>query len=273
MAHPGNQLRLKRQRRSRAGNVAVPAGRGSRAAVTALFALCLIWGGVGWGVSWIAERRVQTVRVKGAFRYIDPASVEDTVREKLVTGNTYFGVPLAEIRQAVTTIPWVAEASVERRWPDRLEVDVREHRPVARWGDTDFIDDRMNRFHVGSTRGFEHLPLLAGPDGQERRLVKVLIALDERFESWGTRVAELRLTDRWSWSLRLESDLRVEFGRREPVEVISSLLALLPLLGKERMALLQSIDLRYPYGFAVVWKTYPPDVEAPLEQLGGKPPA
>ena len=111
------------------------------------------------------------------------------------------------------------------------------------------------------------------PDGQERRLVKVLIALDERFESWGTRVAELRLTDRWSWSLRLESDLRVEFGRREPVEVISSLLALLPLLGKERMALLQSIDLRYPYGFAVVWKTYPPDVEAPLEQLGGKPPA
>jgi len=244
-----------------------------RASFSALLALCLIWGGVGWGVSWVAERRVQTVRVKGAFRYIDPAAVENLVRDRLARDNTYFGIPMAEIRQAVASIPWVAEASVERRWPDRIEVEVREHRPVARWGNADFIDDRMNRFRVGSTQGFEHLPLLTGPDGQEQRLVKVLIDLDERFEVWGTRVAELRLTDRWSWSLRLESDVRIEFGRQEPAEALPGLLSLLPLLGKERMALLQSIDLRYPYGFAVVWKTYPPDVEVPPEQPGTVPPA
>lgn len=273
MAHPGNQRRLKPEGRNRAGNAAVPSGRRLRASFTALFALCLIWGGIGWGVSWIAERRVQTVRVKGAFRYIDPAVVEDLVRDRLASGNTYFGIPMAEIRQAVASIPWVAEASVERRWPDRIEVEVREHRPVARWGDAEFIDDRMNRFHVGSTQGFEHLPLLTGPDGQERRLVKVLIDLDERFGTWGTRVAELRLTDRWSWSLRLESDVRIEFGRQEPAEAIPSLLSLLPLLGKERMTLLQSIDLRYPYGFAVVWKIYPPDAEVPPEQPGAVPPA
>ncbi|MDF9391300.1 MULTISPECIES: cell division protein FtsQ/DivIB [Methylococcus] len=273
MAHPGNQCRLKPKRRQPDGNAAIPGGRSLRVSIMALFALGLIWGGVGWGVSWLAEQRVHTVRVKGAFRHIDPTVVEDIVRGKLGGGKTYFRIPLAEIRQAVTSIPWVAEATVERRWPDRIEVEVQEHRPVARWGDGDFIDDRMNRFHIGSTLGFEHLPLLTGPDGQERRLIKVLIDLDERFESWGTRVAELRLTDRWSWSLRLESDLRIEFGRREPVEAIASLLSLLPLLGKDRMALLQSIDLRYPYGFAVVWKTYQPDVEAPPEPPGAVPPA
>ncbi|WP_228720033.1 cell division protein FtsQ/DivIB [Methylococcus geothermalis] len=228
--------------------------------------LCLIWATVAWGVQWFAERQVQTVRVKGVFRYIDPAAVESLVREELASANTYFGIPLAGIREAVATIPWVADVSVERRWPDRIEVEVLEHRPIARWGDADFIDDRMNRFHIGSTQGFEHLPLLTGPDGQERRLVKVLVGLNDRFETWGTRVAELKLTDRWSWSLRLESDVRIEFGRQEPVEAIAHLLGLLPLLGKERMALLQSIDLRYPYGFAVVWKPHPPDAEVPPEQ-------
>jgi cell division protein FtsQ len=275
VAYPRNQHGLKPERGDRAGSVAAQTGKGDgfRASSAALFVLCLIWVAVGEGVLWLAERQVQTVRIKGVFRYIDPAVVENLVRDKLANGNTYFGIPLAGIREAVATIPWVDEVSVERRWPDRIEVEVLEHRPVARWGEAEFIDDRMNRFRTGSTQGFEHLPLLKGPDGQERRLVKVLIGLNERFESWGTRVAELKLTERWSWSLRLESDVRIEFGRQEPAGAIPSLLSLLPLLGKERMALLQSIDLRYPYGFAVVWKPYPPDADVFPEQPGVLPPA
>lgn len=275
MAYPGNQRSLAPGPRIRAGAKTVPArGGGNILAVFTLLALVVL--AAAWAfrsAQSLAEQRVQTIRVKGAFRNIDPAVVERLVRETLENDDTYFAVSLDGIRQVVATIPWVDDVQVERRWPDRVEVVVREHRPVARWGDREFIDDHLSRFYVGSTQGFEHLPLLNGPDGQERRLVKALIGLNDQFDIWGTGVAELKLTDRWSWSLRLESDVRIEFGRQEPLEAIPHLQNLLPLLGKERMALLQSIDLRYPYGFAVVWKPPFLDMGAPPEPPEAMPPA
>src|SRR5580704_15247453 len=42
-----------------------------------------------------------------------------------------FSVPLAERRRRLLAIDWVEDASVSRIWPDRLEVVVRERRPVA----------------------------------------------------------------------------------------------------------------------------------------------
>ncbi|MDD2767634.1 MAG: FtsQ-type POTRA domain-containing protein [Methylococcus sp.] len=274
MAYPGNQRRLAPGPRIRAGAKTVPAVGGNILAVFTMLVLVVL--AAVWAfrsTQSLAEQRVQTIRVKGAFRNIDPAVVERLVRETLANDDTYFAVSLDGIRQAVATIPWVDDVQVERRWPDRVEVEVWEHRPVARWGDREFIDDHLSRFYVGSTQGFEHLPLLSGPDGQERRLIKALIGLNDQFENWGTGVAELKLTNRWSWSLRLESDIRIEFGRQEPLEAIPHLQSLLPLLGKERMALLQSIDLRYPYGFAVVWKPPFPDMGAPPEPPEVMPPA
>lgn len=259
--------------RTRNGGVVARAGFGRSIgdAVLSLVLFGIVFVAAERGLNVLAERSIQTVRVKGSFRYIDPILVQGTVREKLT--KNYFTANLDDIKTAVAAIPWVADVQVERRWPDRIEVSVLEHRPVARWGEQEFVDDHLNRFYIGSTEGFEHLPLLAGPSGQEQRLVKALYGLNERFKAWGATVAELKLTDRWSWSMRLATDVRIECGRQEPLEAVSNLLRLLPLLGKERMALLQSVDLRYPYGFAVVWKPQVLEGDDPPEQPAPAHPA
>lgn len=56
-----------------------------------------------------------------------------TVREVsgLVTGTAMFGVRPGEVRRRVESLPWVAHADVDARWPDTVTVSVTPHRPLA----------------------------------------------------------------------------------------------------------------------------------------------
>jgi cell division protein FtsQ len=222
-------------------------------ALLSLFLLASL-GMAAWsGVAAVAQQPFDTVRVLGSFQRLDPNLVRATIREKLA-GN-YFVADMEELKAAVAAIPWVAGVRLVRRWPDGIEVYVEEHRPVARWGDREFIDDQRRRFFVGGGQeGLHHLPLLAGPNGQEHRMIEVWSELDRGFRAWETSVAELRLSDRWSWSILLRNGMRIECGRLDPLDAVFKLLAWFPLLGKNRVALLQHVDLRYSNGFAIMWK-------------------
>lgn len=46
-------------------------------------------------------------------------------------GRSIFAIPLDERRRRLLAIDWIEDASVSRIWPDRLQVRVRERRPVA----------------------------------------------------------------------------------------------------------------------------------------------
>jgi len=46
-------------------------------------------------------------------------------------GRSIFSVPIDERRRRLLAIDWIEDASVLRIWPDRLNVEIRERRPVA----------------------------------------------------------------------------------------------------------------------------------------------
>jgi cell division protein FtsQ len=77
---------------------------------------------------------------------------------------------LDSIRSRVKNIPWVAEASVQRKLPDRLEIRIKERVPFAIWqrrGQLDVID----RAGVPLTRArldrFGALPIVVGDNAQK----------------------------------------------------------------------------------------------------------
>lgn len=75
---------------------------------------------------WEAGPRALDIR---GLRSLPRHEVLEVFREDL--GRSVFSVPLAERRRKLLAIDWVAEATIARRWPNRLEVTVRERRPVA----------------------------------------------------------------------------------------------------------------------------------------------
>src|SRR4029450_4478371 len=102
-----------------------------------------------------------------------PHALGHTSREEIaaaarshIAGN-FFSVDPAQVRAALEELPWVRRASVRRVRPDRLQVTLEEHVPLARWGESALIDRYGERF-AGRTR--EPLPVLFRPAGNERAL-------------------------------------------------------------------------------------------------------
>ena len=61
------------------------------------------------------------------------AHLEAVMREEL-TG-TFFTMDLDRAQRALAQVPWVRNVALRRQWPHRLEVEVEEHAPLARWND------------------------------------------------------------------------------------------------------------------------------------------
>ena len=47
----------------------------------------------------------------------------------------FFSLNLEQVRGSLEKLPWVRKVDVRRQWPDRLEIMIEEHKPVARWGE------------------------------------------------------------------------------------------------------------------------------------------
>ena len=80
----------------------------------------------------------------------------------------FFTLDLAQARAAFEKLPWVRKVNVRRQWPDRLEVAIEEHLPLARWGRRALVNAHGEVFEaaINST-----LPVFVGPDGAPPEVV------------------------------------------------------------------------------------------------------
>ncbi|WP_199554535.1 cell division protein FtsQ/DivIB [Sandaracinobacteroides hominis] len=87
---------------------------------------------------------------------------------------------LPAVRARLKELPWVKDADVQRRWPDRLEVRVLERKPAALWqvhGRMRLIDDEGVVLPAGDLGQFSGLPLLVGAGAQhEAAMLLKLVA-------------------------------------------------------------------------------------------------
>jgi cell division protein FtsQ len=86
---------------------------------------------------------------------------------------------LRAIRARLLALPWVKDAEVRRRWPDRLEVRLLERAPAALWqhqGRMRLIDSEGVVLPAPDLRPFAKLPLLVGADAPAHapQLLKLL---------------------------------------------------------------------------------------------------
>ncbi len=209
---------------------------------------------------------VRYVRVEGGIENLDTGKLREVLAPAVAAG--YFSLDIGEVEGAARSCPWVESVQVSRVWPDTLVVTIKEHVPVARWGEKAMLDARGERFAPDRVEGFETLPELSGPPGTEHYLLRTLAQLNDLLAPQGFKVATLEVSKRRAWTLRLKNGPDMFLGRREPVAAVEHFLSLVGKLGENRLAQLLRVDLRYPNGFAVVWR---PEAEGLLE--GGETPS
>jgi len=78
---------------------------------------------------------------------------------------------LSSMRERLIALPWVRDAAVHRRWPDRLEVRIIERKPAALWqhrGRLRLVDAEGVVLPAADLADFATLPLLVGANAQEQ---------------------------------------------------------------------------------------------------------
>jgi cell division protein FtsQ len=230
-------------------------------AATALFAVAIV--ALLAAAAWWALRNplfaLAGITVEGDVSHNSVATLRANVAPRLA-GN-FFTVNLVAARAAFETAPWVRRAVVRREFPNRLRVQLQEHKAVALWGgdsDTRLVNEFGEIFeaNVGDVEAYD-LPRLAGPDAQSADVLAMYQALKPLFEPLDLSVQRLALTARGSWEVELDNDAVVELGRGTAQDVTARTERFVRTLNQvtsrysRTPEALVSADLRHADGYAV----------------------
>lgn len=172
--------------------------------------------------------------------------IEAIVRNEL-QGN-FFTLDLAQTRTAFEKLPWVRKANLRRHWPDRLEVALEEHVPLARWGNAALVNTHGEVFTAASDGA---LPLFAGPEASAKEITIQYGYFQRSLAAIGQVPAQVLLSPRRAWRIRLESGLVVELGREHIESRLDRFIANYDRSIGRLQRKLDYVDLRYSNGFAV----------------------
>jgi cell division protein FtsQ len=197
------------------------------------------------------------VRVEGEFANVDPVLLENALSPYKIAN--FFSVDPQEVAAALGAVPWIGAARVAKAWPDTLVIHVDERVPVARWGDVGLID-RTGTYIPAKDQvtRLGDLPKLEAPKGRETEAIELLDRLNAGLFPPGMDVRSVAISDRLSRVIVLSNGLQLVFGTRDPVEATRQFLSLLPRMGVKSLDGLNTVDFRYPRGFAVTWKSVEP---------------
>jgi cell division protein FtsQ len=189
----------------------------------------LLAGGILWRVAQLTREQVETV----AFRHL--------------RGN-FFTMDLESARDAFEKLPWVRRVEVSRRWPDRIEFAVEEHRPLARWGESALVNEYGEVFEGASNH---RLPVFSGPEGSAQEVVQRYIDFERTLAVIGRRIEKADLSRRRAWRLKLDDDTVIELGRDDVDNRLATFVeAYVRSVGQLDISALH-VDVRYANGFAI----------------------
>jgi cell division protein FtsQ len=161
-------------------------------------------------------------------------------------GDPILGFSLDAVRRNVEKLSWVDQATIERRLPDTVVVQLVERRPFAIWqnqGKFVLIDRNGQTVTNEDVAHFRQLPLVVGP-GAPDAATPLIDALMDHPGLMARVVAAVRVGER-RWNLQLRGGMNVMLPEGHEAVAIDRLVAL-----QQTHALLdrplEVVDLRLP---------------------------
>jgi cell division protein FtsQ len=228
----------------------------SRGLVMVFVALCL--GGLGLWLARHPALNVRAIAVQGDLTHQNlvglRAQLAAPMRSRLQ--GSFLTMDLEVVRDMFRAVPWVREARVQREFPNRLRVTLEEHQAVAWWGQSgsgQLVSQRGEIFDA-SPDDADGLPELAGPPDQAAQVWDLYQTLSRELGRLGFEITRLEVNERGSWSAHLHNGARMELGRGTPEDLLQRTHRFIATLGQVTQRYpgdLQSVDLRYPNGYAL----------------------
>ncbi len=211
-----------------------------------LIAAAALLAALFWRIANLEIFAVRAIDVVGNVAHVNREQVRTIAVNEL--RGTIFTVDLRSAQAAFEKLPWVRRVDVRRRWPDRLEVAIEEHRELARWGNSALVNRNGELFEGASNK---RLPVFEGPTGTHPEITRNYRRFNESLALVGRRVKHVEVSARRAWRLQLDDGTVIELGRDRVVERLSSFVTAYARSVGELNGRADYVDLRYTNGFAV----------------------
>jgi cell division protein FtsQ len=209
----------------------------------------------GWKLlDYVGSVPVSRVAVTGALQHLNRNLLVERVRSHL-NGAGFMTVDLDAIRADIVQLPWVADISIQRRWPDQLVIEVTEQEAIARWGKDGLLNRRGEVFRPQPLGNVAQLPLLYGPDNLSSEVVQRYAQLRDLLGEQKLTLINLGSDERGSWSATLQNGVVLRLGTGDILKKMRSFSRVYNAELSSQMDRIAYIDLRYGNGLAVGWKS------------------
>jgi len=192
---------------------------------------------------------IKQLKLEGEFDFVSTEQVRELVRSHAKLG--FFSIDVDDVTHSLMELPWVDQVTVRREWPDSLHVVLVEQKAIARWGAGGLINARGERFIPELSSVPEGLIELDGPEATMVMLAQRYRNVELQLKSAG--VVKITLTTRRAWQMTLDNGVEVMLGRQDMDFRLAKFFRFYPGL-IPRIGDIKQIDMRYPNGFAVMWR-------------------
>ncbi len=193
------------------------------------------------------------VSVEGEFQHIDKATLVAAVKPH--TMGSFLSINVDRISDAAEALPWVRQVQVRRVWPDGLHLMVEEQVPVAQWQESRFINSTGDIFPASKGEVKQTLPVLMGPEGSEKVMMQRFLSMTRALTPMSLSIKQLIMDKRRAWRLVLNNDIKVALGRADSEQRFARFLSVYQHKFQAYHPHIAVMDMRYPNGLSVVWKT------------------
>lgn len=179
-------------------------------------------------------------------------------------------VDLDDVRERLEALPWVRVASIQRKFPDTVNIQIVERRPIALWKRNKglvLVDDEGTVINSRNLGRFNNLLILVGKDAPAH--AASLLSFLSLEPDLRKRVnAAVRIGDR-RWNIRMDNGIDVRLPENNAIDAWHRFAR----LEREHDLLKQdllSIDLRIPDQLIVRTRGARPGTERKVSHRKGK---
>ncbi len=205
---------------------------------------------------------IESIRIVGSQYRVDPRTIE-RIAWRNVHGN-YFSVNLNAIEEQLKEIPGVYAVAVRRVWPGALRISITESEGLTKWSelrpDGSPGTERLVNLPPGRVLG--QIPELSGPVKQRQAVFNAYLEADRSLWPLGLEITTVNLTRAGDWTFRIRlsqfhssAGFLLVVGRQDPIVKVSDFAQVFEAALGSQANSIAAIDLRYPSGLAVRWKS------------------
>ena len=197
---------------------------------------------------------LKSVRLTTAPQRVIAPEVLAVARSE-VRGN-FFTVDIERLRQSLEKLSWVRSVTIRREFPGRLAVQLEEHQALARWNGTARFDglrtELVNTYgEIFSAETGQVLPDFIGQAGDSAEVAQRYGEFSRQLAALNFQVAQLALSPRHAWQLRLSNGMVLELGREQMQQRLARFVTVYPYSLAVQAGAARYVDMRYRSGFAV----------------------